>query len=1538
MAEATQKKKSSVPAAQSSTSDVLETLAKAGDNITRVSEDAKARKIENNKKMKRSESDAKAQRDQDRATRAAQQKQSDIIAEQKLAAFHYAENYRKKLIKDKEKMITAAKQREENERDEAEALALARREAEIAMLREKEQAEAKARSERAAALLNRVTKCAVVGDDGNVRMVDRAELAKIEAERAAERAKEEAAARAEAERAAKEQAEIAADAEEAIKASAQSVAYPDKDELVSAIVAAFRQSSPLFVEYENRAREEIAAKRVEEFFVGEMMDTRDGKFVLNIVEDDFTVAITDREDELIAPPVMPEMPVVENIEETVEPEEIAEEEEEAKPAAPKREYPPVRVSNPVVLELREMASSVSDKFELWKYLRRVKKITKQMHISLDGIGAANKPNPMADISPLPSSIMQEVMMYVDLLNIRCDALSLCVEMQDQKKAAYQAEQLFVEINGYNDAVEMFRDVTGEELTRISSFLPEYLLSATGMAVIPAYEFRERYVEVLLNAPKKKSDPCTFVFPSLKEMASGKPVVATPVNPESHGTENRVTTMAIISASISAASVYTDEVSDKMSYKKHVKEGNKIVKAIDKSIKAADEQMAKLGKDKNIASDLVNLEKEKILVAFHRLANSMKSGKVSYTMLAKSYVLSTIKEYNSYARKYAETVGIDLASFDTSIPEYIIQTGKVPEIPRFAYCIELFETVGNSTRLVGEREVDEQNDGYTFVFGNNDSGSASAKPVISDELKPATQDDADEADHPIEEPKKGKKKYMAAEDSDTVYLTIPFGDDAKSGGKVKRDKKGRMVYTPDDVPMTLYTSGDSAPVKLSGAKIEIVTEREPAPTAPRSAPRAPQPSAQQGQPVMLTQETVDTLARALSDAVKIAEYAKVVEQYAHTAERAARIAQGLEPGVNPAYNNMYAATSIPQPLVSECAADSNYDRIRSMPKNQLRAFVANAEKCINNARHEYAKADAIRNASRPDAKPRLTVECLAHSKAIIDNLSDILAAYSNAMNTDGMRRIKRDLLAEINNYNRIVLEYERLTGGKLTSCAVSLPDDIIAGKYYKALPHVKFTATDADVASSRAARLAITESSVPSPERDIRILNREQLRAYLTRRNREIIKSRQDFSEAERKIGPAKGQKRGVAVLEALMADREIINGLCECLVAACQVSSYSDSNRIKKQISAEIKVYNSLVKELENVTGDRLTPASDAVVQEIISGMSYQPLPVINYSIANPTVDTVDKINEALAKGEELYKDEVAKAGHLALGTVTAKIAAQANKDVSVISHCAAFEVSLLESERDLLRYGYGGELPQIGRQRKQVASKIAKIKKAHKKAIKFAEEDNKRYYQVVTNNPATMETKTANPNRKKIAALRTRMIALLNERDKINSKLTAIYTGEEYNLDGTGVNQTWRRVKADAIEREVKRNKYMALEVKHIPASDGEKARLYEMMNKRLDAISTIALCKYRMKNENIEESEWNKLVRDRKEAKELIRKIDTELKVEVNRLRKRYRESGIASGWLTGMGFFLLFAILCVVGYVILFNMDIVESIRFVKGMLGI
>ena len=128
---------------------------------------------------------------------------------------------------------------------------------------------------------------------------------------------------------------------------------------------------------------------MEEFFVGEMMDTRDGKFVLNIIEDDYTVAITNEDDELIAAPsyenapepeAEPEAaPEPETVEESPAEETASEPVAEEKAEKEKREYPPVRVSNPVVLELREMAAGVSSKFDLWKYLRRVKKVTKQMH-------------------------------------------------------------------------------------------------------------------------------------------------------------------------------------------------------------------------------------------------------------------------------------------------------------------------------------------------------------------------------------------------------------------------------------------------------------------------------------------------------------------------------------------------------------------------------------------------------------------------------------------------------------------------------------------------------------------------------------------------------------------------------------------------------------------------------------------------------------------------------------------------------------------------------------------------------------------------------------------------------------------------------------------------------------------------------------------------------------------------------------------------------------------------------------------------------
>lgn len=1518
---------------QATAPEMLDKLAQADENITRVHEDAKARKAEKTKQQRRVESDSKARREDLRAQRAAQQKQSDMIAEQKLAAFKYAEDYRKKLLRDKEKMQSASKQRDMAVRAEAEAAARAERERELEAIREREHAEARARSERAAALLNRVTKCAVRDEDGNVRMVDRSELARIEAERA----------RAAAERQA-EEAKLLEEQRLAVEAEQPPVvAMPDKDEMVSAIVSAFKDSTSVLRDYDEKTREELAARRVEDFFIGEMMDTSDGKFVLNIIEDDFTVSITSEDDDSILAPATEEAPEPEAEDDEVESDEtVTEDETEASDADAEQteeedesdEYPPVELKNPQIAELRRIGGEAVTYFDLLKYLRKVRKYLKGVHEGVDMLGERNR----AEGAQAPAvSILDEIITYVDILNIRCDALTSCVRVESMqtsrifeklvsRQADKQAQLLYLEIDSYNKAAMLFRRVTGEDLTMISPFLPERILAKTGAPVLPAYECRQKFIEGFQNQHSKPNSPYTLVFPSFKEMASGKPIKATQIDPDSHKTIKRVIEDVLFSAMTKAPAVYQDVITDNRSYRKNLRLAKKVIAAIDSRIQMTELTIERTGGSQMLAIELMNLEKEKALIAFHRLANSLKTTKVKYTVKAKSYVIDVIKEYNSFAKKYAKMAEIDLMKYGMPLADYVLNSGMVPETPVFMTRTDIFETLGGKTRLVGER-VDEDLSEYQLVFGDI-SGVPEAKEAPARQLPEIPEE-------PAAEPK-SKKKYMAADDFDTVYLTIPFEDkNKKSGKKQGMNSKRKNTNVQADTPENVAFTVGGAPLDLSGARISISTEREPVPvTVERGSAKAAIKSAEENTDSYgeVSKETIDTLARALSDAMRIAEAA---EKYAATAERAAKIIEEYERN-----GAQYAIDGVAQPMTKEIPSKGDVEAVRNMSRGQLRGFLANSESKLKNARREYDKAEALKSAARPDAKPRLTVECIGAAKRLIDQLSSVLAAYSNVMDTDGINKIKRELYLEINNYNELVEEYERITGGKLTVASLSMVEDIISGRPYQTLPSVKFVGKDGQLKERRAS-LAVLETGVPAPSKDLKIMNREQLHAFLSRQERVISKYKHKLNGAERKISTSHGQERATAIVDAVSAERKIINELCDHLLAACQASSYSDTSRIKKDMSSHIKNHNALVAELEKTSGEYLTPASKDMAQEIISGLDYQPLPDVSYTLVNPVVTTVDKINEAIEKGKELYENEIAKEGHLSLANVASKVAAQANKDVAVLTHCAAFEVSLLESERDILRYGHGGELSTFKRRRKRIARLIKSIKKNNKKAIKLEEEDNKRYYQVVTTNPATMDTKKSRPNRKRLAQLRKRMIELLNERDKINSKLTAIYTGEEYNLDGTGVNQTWRRVKADAVEKAVKRDRSLAREVKYMPSSDSEKARIYDMMNKRLNAISTAALCKYRMKKEYVHEEEWNKLMRDRKESEQLAKKLEVEIRASIQRIYKRNRENKTIGIWLTGGGIFLLFVALCVGIYFALFHDGIADvgskALEYVKGLMG-
>ena len=133
-------------------------------------------------------------------------------------------------------------------------------------------------------------------------------------------------------------------------------------------------------------------------------------------------------------------------------------------------------------------------------------------------------------------------------------------------------------------------------------------------------------------------------------------------------------------------------------------------------------------------------------------------------------------------------------------------------------------------------------------------------------------------------------------------------------------------------------------------------------------------------------------------------------------------------------------------------------------------------------------------------------------------------------------------------------------------------------------------------------------------------------------------------------------------------------------------------------------------------------------------------------------------------------------------------------------------------------------------------------------------------------------------------------MMTLLNKRDELNSKLLSIYSGSEVTVDGVSVNQKWRQVRSDAAEKFVKKNKALAKKIFRLPASSGEKQRLYGILNSSVEASSNLALSKYRLKTKEYKNGKEKRALRkDIKTTKQLINQNAKDIKWVTKRIKTR-------------------------------------------------
>ena len=512
---------------------------------------------------------------------------------------------------------------------------------------------------------------------------------------------------------------------------------------------------------------------------------------------------------------------------------------------------------------------------------------------------------------------------------------------------------------------------------------------------------------------------------------------------------------------------------------------------------------------------------------------------------------------------------------------------------------------------------------------------------------------------------------------------------------------------------------------------------------------------------------------------------------------------------------------------------------------------------------------------------LLVESIAVEKQLLIEMCDDLAACRDNGDKKGAKQVAKDLKNQVKTYNKLIAEYNKLSGEKAPAVSTSLPDEILAGSN-----NYNIAAVGQPVSST-----------VNAYNANISILNEKELKKYLARSDKALENVRTRLSTTVKQKDESTGYTKVLYIINCLTYQRYIIERIAENLHVCNKLADKKRVKALKKTLTAEIKAYNGFVDEYEVLTRGHLTRASESIPEDIIAGKPYAPIPAISYTANDGTARNSDADVAAVAAaaaaavdGANAKKKQSKKAKKAVKKTaLEEKVAEQANKDLTVITKGYDFKISLVESQKDMSYYRFGKNVFDMKAVKKDANKKIKAAQKAHKLALKYETKDNERYYAVITNDPVTMKAKKR-ADRVKIASLRQEMMTLLNKRDEINSKLLSIYNGSEVTADGVSINQKWRQTRSDAAEKFVNKNQSLAKKIFRLPASSAEKQRLYGILNTSIEASSNLALAQYRLKTKEFKnKQEKRALKKDVKTNKKLIAQNSKDIKWIVKKIKKR-------------------------------------------------
>lgn len=326
----------------------------------------------------------------------------------------------------------------------------------------------------------------------------------------------------------------------------------------------------------------------------------------------------------------------------------------------------------------------------------------------------------------PEIIINLMKISAKIIEICCDNLENYARLKATAYIKNARVLLRSSISEYNELAISYSVLTGEQLTRFSTLLPDNIAAGKVLAVIPDLSYKESYVQVYPdedgNIPNEDGAVLTTVIP-----VESADTIFAPYDARAFafgfGSYVRRAKQAIkylgshtgrivnILSKVTEAerkcknelrALERDTPIDQRDSDKYRLAVLRVRFKYGKLLTSLKTSRVKYAFAKTKARFLVgclSVEREKLAVAYRLLREAYKKGKSSHKEKAEAIFSEVVASYNRYARQCEEITGTAFDTLPPNILERVRKSRGEYVFPIVAYRRELVETVGSTSRKV-----------------------------------------------------------------------------------------------------------------------------------------------------------------------------------------------------------------------------------------------------------------------------------------------------------------------------------------------------------------------------------------------------------------------------------------------------------------------------------------------------------------------------------------------------------------------------------------------------------------------------------------------------------------------------------------------------------------------------------------------------------------------------------------------------------------------------------------------------------------------